>query len=284
MCRLYGFHANEETKVECSLVYAQNALLSQSRADLRGTAHPDGWGIAVYENTAPLVEKRLGAAFEDLHFSLTAERVFAKTVIAHVRLATVGQSSVRNTHPFTHGVWTFVHNGTVRAFDVVGPALEAELPPSLRRCRLGSTDSELAFLWLLGRLADAGIPIDSVPGDGECGSDLATAVDVLRRAVTTLDRRCVAAGADKPARLNFLLTDGRWLLASRWRNSLFLLERPGVHDCEICGIPHVHHLEDTDYRAMIVASEPITHETWREVPEGMVVAVDSALDATMHAI
>ena len=27
MCRLYGFRANEETKVECTLVHAQNALL-----------------------------------------------------------------------------------------------------------------------------------------------------------------------------------------------------------------------------------------------------------------
>lgn len=35
MCRLYGFLANERTKVECSLVHAQNALLHQSRADIR---------------------------------------------------------------------------------------------------------------------------------------------------------------------------------------------------------------------------------------------------------
>lgn len=34
MCRLYGFRANEATKVECALVLAQNSLLAQSRADM----------------------------------------------------------------------------------------------------------------------------------------------------------------------------------------------------------------------------------------------------------
>ena len=62
MCRLYGFRGNEPTKVECSLVYAQNALLAQSTGDERGEAHLDGWGIAVYEDGWPEVERRDTAA------------------------------------------------------------------------------------------------------------------------------------------------------------------------------------------------------------------------------
>ena len=46
MCRLYGFHATEPTKVECSLVHAQNALMSQSRVDSQGLSHGHGWGVA----------------------------------------------------------------------------------------------------------------------------------------------------------------------------------------------------------------------------------------------
>ncbi len=75
MCRLYGFRANEETKVECSLVHAQNALMLQSRADLRGRAHPHGWGLAFYHNVHPTVVRRASAAYEDLHFSETVERI-----------------------------------------------------------------------------------------------------------------------------------------------------------------------------------------------------------------
>ncbi len=53
MCRIYGFRSNEPTKVECTLVHAQNALLAQSRSDHVGKSHPHGWGIGLYENGAP---------------------------------------------------------------------------------------------------------------------------------------------------------------------------------------------------------------------------------------
>ena len=43
--------------------------------------------------------------------------------------------------------------------------------------------------------------------------------------------------------------------------------RHGIRDCEICGFPHIHHDPKVDYRAVVIASEPITHETWSEIPE-----------------
>ena len=38
MCRLYAMRANEPTRVECSLVHAQNALMQQSQGDAVATA------------------------------------------------------------------------------------------------------------------------------------------------------------------------------------------------------------------------------------------------------
>jgi hypothetical protein len=43
MCRLYGFRATEPTKIECTLVHAQNALIIQSYRDQSGTSHLNGW-------------------------------------------------------------------------------------------------------------------------------------------------------------------------------------------------------------------------------------------------
>ena len=54
MCRLYGFRATEPTKVECSLVHAQNALIVQSKQDRAGESHIYGWGVAAYEDHAPI--------------------------------------------------------------------------------------------------------------------------------------------------------------------------------------------------------------------------------------
>ncbi len=271
MCRLYGFRANEETKVECSLVYAQNALLAQSRSDARRSSHPDGWGIAFYANAHPTLERRHTAAFDDLHFGLAAERAYSTTVLAHVRQATVGTPSPDNTHPFTQDRWAFAHNGTITGFDVVGETMAAELLPPYRELRRGTTDSELLFLWLLSRLDRAGaLELSS-----------AAAVDRAAReigdAIAEVAARAEAAEATRSAKLNVLLTDGRVLFASRWRNSLWRLSRDGVHDCEICGIPHIHHHEGHRYRAEIVASEPITDEPWTEVADRSLLVVDPSM-------
>jgi glutamine amidotransferase len=271
MCRLYAFRANEPTKVECSLVIAQNALLRQSRSDLRGVAHPDGWGIGCYIDSVPRVERGESAAFADVRFSVTAERLYTRTVLAHVRLATVGGSSVLNTHPFVFGRWSFAHNGTVRGFERVAAEMEADIAPELLAERRGTTDSELTFYWLLTRLRAAGVDLDNR------GPDLAQILDQLADSLCALDGICRSSGAQEPAKLNFVLTDGELLVASRWRNSLHLLCRDGVRDCQICGIPHVQHEPSIAYRATIVASEPISAEPWQEIPDPGLVGIDADL-------
>lgn len=278
MCRLYGFRANELTKVECGLVQAQNSLLAQSRSDARGTTHADGWGIATYRDGVPSVDRRAAAAFESSHFSTTAERVFAQTVVAHVRNATVGDQTPSNAHPFVFGCWVFAHNGTVRAFDRVAGRMEAETAPRLRPLRQGSTDSEVTFYWLLTRMDRAGIDIEA-----RCDRP-ATLTEVFAGALPAVESLCAEAGADVPSRLNWILTDGDLLLASRWNNDLHWLHRHGVHDCEICGIAHVDHRENAEYRALVIASEPISHEEWREVPEASFVVVDSEVEPTTRSL
>ncbi|MHC5064722.1 MAG: class II glutamine amidotransferase [Planctomycetota bacterium] len=276
MCRLYGFRANESTKVECSLVLAQNALLHQSREDLRGKSHADGWGIAYYEGGRPVVEKRATAAFDTVHFSTAAERVFARTVLAHVRRATVSQPSFNNAHPFVYGPWAFAHNGTVQAFDRVAPQLEMEISDALLAHRQGSTDSELAFLWILERMAQRGMsPLEPC-------SDLDALASLLGESVRRLAKMSDNLGVERPSELNFILTDGRIMLASRWINTLYWTFRDGIHDCEVCGIPHIEHDSSRSYRAVVIASEPISHEDWQEVPHGGIVAVDAEGHGRLH--
>lgn len=69
-----------------------------------------------------------------------------------------------------------------------------------------------------------------------------------------------------------------------FRDSLYLLERDGVRDCEICGIPHVEHDAELAYRAVIIASEPITQESRVEVPEAQVLSVSGNLTVRVRSI
>jgi glutamine amidotransferase len=64
-----------------------------------------------------------------------------------------------------------------------------------------------------------------------------------------------------------MLTDGAQLAGTRLGRTLVYLIRNGVYDCEICGFPHIRHDPQRDYRAIEIASEPLTHEAWQEVPE-----------------
>ncbi|MCL1592776.1 MAG: class II glutamine amidotransferase [Actinomycetia bacterium] len=263
MCRLYGFLATQPTRLECSLVAAQNALQVQSDRDGRGLRNADGWGIAHWVGDEREVIKSTMPAFADAEFARVASEIWSESAIAHVRSATVGSVSEANTHPFTRGAWAFAHNGTVSAFNHVRTRLDLSPygPPD------GQTDSELVFLWLLNRMERYGLdPEGPAPG-------LDPIVELLAEAVLKLVDLSVLSGAPRSPKLNFLLSDGKHLAATRWGNSLFWTFRRGIRDCATCGTSHCPSADD-NYRAVVVASEPITDEHWLEVPEGSVLGVE----------
>ncbi len=266
MCRLYAMHANEPTKIECSLVKAQNALMVQSKEDMQGYANGHGWGVADYADGLPLVEKQVWAAFHGEHFTKTAARVYAKTVVAHVRRATVGGTSLENTHPFDHGRWIFAHNGTIPNFEQVRPLMLEQMDPIHRSEISGTTDSEHLFRYLLSlylRHPEKGL------------------MTTLRTGLTQVVHWCADVDTDAPVGLNVILTDGDQLVGSRLNRSLFYLLRDRIFDCPICDRPHVHHDPQRSYQAVEIASEPITHgEDWYEVPNDTLfrVAEDYRLD------
>ena len=269
MCRLYGFLANEKTGLECSLIEAQNSLFRQSQKDSLGRTNADGWGICGYEDGVPKLEKGAGSASEDPRYRLVASSVKSTTVISHIRLATVGATDSRNAHPFSYGVWTFAHNGTLNGFSDLEDTLVQGTDPSLQTHRLGSTDSEQIFFWLLTRLRDAGISLDAGLSSPEQSEQV---FSIVANSAKELMRRSLEIQSE-PAKLNFLLTDGNEMFATRWNNSLYFVQRQGLRDCQVCDLHHVH-ADAPDYRASVIASEPITEEPWQEIENGSISHVD----------
>lgn len=263
MCRMYGFLATDRTRLDCSLVLAQNALQTQSDRDQRGLRNADGWGIAHWDELGPSILKSTQPAFADSQFEHTASEISSQSVIAHVRAATVGKVAEENTHPFHHGPWAFAHNGTISGFEHVRTRLNIGgfSTPG------GDTDSELAFLWILNRMKDYGLsPEEPAP-------DLDSLVDLLTDSVLDLVRIGIQAGNDEKPKLNFMLSDGKHLVASRFGNSLYWTFRRGVRDCAVCGTDHCP-TADSSYQAAVIASAPITDEDWMEVPEGTVLGIE----------
>lgn len=259
MCRLYAFKSTEKTKVECTLVHAQNALMTQSRSDLSGTDHTHGWGLATYEGKLPHLERQAWAAYHGEHFARAAAKIYSTTVIAHVRRATVGVAAIENTHPFVFQQWTFAHNGTVPAFDQVRPRLLAAMTPAHREAIQGQTDSEHLFRYALSLMEqDPGLSMQAT----------------LRKVVLDVSGWAEELAKGKPVGLNLILSDGESIVGSRLGRTLYMVARTGVYDCEICGFPHIHHMPRSNHRAVVVASEPISHEGWQEIEDRSIWEID----------
>ncbi len=259
MCRLYAFRANEQTRVECSLIHSQNALMEQSRGDLQGYVHGHGWGVADYPNGLPIIEKQTWAAYHGEHFKKKAAKVYAKTVVAHVRRATVGEPSIENTHPFNNGPWIFAHNGTLPNFQKVQEIIIDHIEPFYVNEIHGRTDSEHIFLYLLTLWRQH-------PEKG--------LLDLVQDGLCQIIDWCHEIDENAKIGLNIVLTDGNRMVGSRYGRSLWHLERERILDCEFCGKSHVHHHVGEHYRALEIASEPITDENWHEFPDRLVYEID----------
>ena len=138
MCELIGFSAAEPENIKEQLV----EFYSHS------VRHPHGWGL--------MYGDRLIKGCERAADSETLERLLEKikpqkTLVGHIRFATVGSIKGENCHPFTGRdstgrQWTLIHNGTIYSGVTLIPYHKAQT---------GDTDSERLFLYLLDSLNKA---------------------------------------------------------------------------------------------------------------------------------
>jgi predicted glutamine amidotransferase len=273
MCRLYGFLATDSTRLECSLIESQNALVVQSDRDRSGRRHPDGWGIAQWQRDAVEVTRSDQPAFADRTYREVAGSIDSRAIVAHIRAATVGPVAIENAHPFSHGPWVFAHNGTIDSFEHVRTRLDLGLyaPP------WGQTDTETVFRWMLNRMEEYGLDPDTQAAAVE------PVVAMIEESVSELIDLAIAVGAPTAPNLNFVIGDGRNLVASRFGNSLYWTFRRSLNDCSICGTSHCEQADET-YKAVVVASEPLSNEEWLEIPEGTVLGVNASLETMSRSL
>jgi glutamine amidotransferase len=221
MCRLFGFRSQEVVSVHQSLIAEQNSLLVQS------TEHQHGWGIAYYEGDQPTVSHGVSPAHADANFDRLSRLVASKTVLAHVRRASVGEVRRCNVHPFVHGKWSFAHNGTVQGFAASQGAFESLIDPKYRMLLRGQTDSERCFYLFLTQLDRFG------HGASPSLNAVAEAVARTMQRVASLDQ----GRGPEASSLNFIATDGQRMVASRRGRSLFSASAPRRNLAQASGSP-----------------------------------------------
>ena len=190
VCRLFGLTAGmNRVKATFWLLDAPDSLEAQGHRNVDGTGvgyfGPDG-GIVLDKQPEP--------AFHDREFQRAARQAESSAFVAHVRWATAGGRTVRNTHPFGMKGRVMAHNGGFGSL----ARLEAELGPYADLV-LGDTDSERYFA-LITKETDA--------HGGDVGAGIAAAASWIAAAPAGLfperDRRgagrAVGAALPGPAR------------------------------------------------------------------------------------
>lgn len=240
MCRMLALRSARPATLDRMLLEAPRGLRALSRE------HRHGWGLAQYVGDRPQVVRGTRAAWEDPEFERAARTVEGDCLLAHIRKASVGSVRLENSHPFAYGRWLFAHNGTVRDFDAVRPALEALALPEFRALLRGDTDSERCFTLFLTRLAALGA-LDRPP------------VEVIASALAQTIAGVRALSPDPATALTFLATDGRCLVGVRSGDrELAYMERIG--------------------EGLLLSSEPMDDdEDWHALGDGEVLAVGADL-------
>lgn len=145
MCELFAMSSRVPTTVGFSL----ERLARHGGAE---GPHRDGWGVAFYEGRDAFLLREPRAASESELVCFIGENAPPSAlVLSHIRLATHGDRSLRNTQPFGRELGgrmhLFAHNGDLDGIDRRKAFTPGRFTP------VGDTDSELAYCHLLKRLA-----------------------------------------------------------------------------------------------------------------------------------
>jgi predicted glutamine amidotransferase len=128
----------------------KHSIIDQSlHADLGGvTTNGDGFGIGWYgigDTTTPAVYKGTHPAWNDENLREIATQIRTPLLFAHVRASSGTPVQRSNCHPFRHGRWLWMHNGSLARFQEVKRDLQMAVDPSMYPMIEGSTDTETLF-------------------------------------------------------------------------------------------------------------------------------------------
>lgn len=292
MCRFMIYKGKESMTLSDLLTRPAHSIINQSfdsrlRLDMRNPINGDGFGVGYYrESEEPCVFKAITPAWNNVNLNSLSNCTESKLVFAHVRASTQGVLSETNCHPFLYGRILFMHNGGVLAFGKIKKKLVNYIDDKFFLFIQGSTDSESCCALFLDTLFKMGYDPEDPNTKYDHGilrEALLTTIRLLREWQTVLTL--------EPSLLNFAVTDGESVVASRYitsrtdeaaslhfsTGSRFFAYEPGLFRME-----RLNRSQDV----IFVASEPLTFERgdWTCVPTNTVISITKNSTVLVHPI
>jgi glutamine amidotransferase len=259
MCELLAMSSSVSEQLNLSL------QILASHGDVQHGTN-DGWGAAYYQGfDVALFREQQGAGSSELLAFLSQHGPETRLAISHIRRATMGTRQLANTQPFVRALagrmHTFAHNGNLlelRSTHVL-QSLNSSFQP------IGETDSEHAFSYLLFLMQPIWQQTEA--------PNIQSRVEVFRQF-------CAEMRLLGPA--NFIYSDGEFLFVhahKRIQRDRGVIAPPGLWMTERrCS--HLSSKPESDEPAVdrvvtLVASVPLTQETWRPFEEAELLVLQN---------
>ncbi|MEU9303464.1 class II glutamine amidotransferase [Streptomyces sp. NPDC048269] len=267
MCRWLAY-SGTPMLLDTILYKPAHSLIDQSLHSKLGveTTNGDGFGIGWFteDNTTPALLRDVGPAWNNRNLREMADHVRSPLFFAHIRASTGTAVQQSNCHPFRHGRWMFMHNGSVAGFHLMRRDLTLLVDPALYSDIEGTTDSEVMFYLALTFGLDQDPPA------------------AVARMAGVVERAGREHGVQFPLQMTLAITDGESVWAFRYSSehksrSLFYSSRVDalrrLH-------PDVAFLQDISDETRLIVSEPLGDlpGAWNEVPESTYGVVQPGAD------
>ncbi|EIN13805.1 N-terminal nucleophile aminohydrolase [Punctularia strigosozonata HHB-11173 SS5] len=254
------------------------AFDSRLRLDRRRPINGDGFGVGWYDSvqdaelgSQPCIFTSVTPAWNNVNLTRLAEKIKSPLIFAHVRATTAGSLSLDNCHPWAYGKLMWMHNGGIAEFHKIKRRLQASLSDEIFNHVQGNTDSEWAFALFLSKLPDP---------NAKCFTTNCLKQAMLET-ITTLNAFADDENIAEPSLMNFCVTDGESVIATRYISSRHqeaasLWFSSGTTFSEYAPGGH-YRMSKADKRENIimVASEPLTFEKadWMEIKTNHMIAI-----------
>jgi len=255
MCRWLAYYGSP-VRLEELLYRPAHSLIDQSLHARLGveTTNGDGFGVGWYDDRdTPAVFHSVEPAWNDRNLRELAGHVSSPLVFAHIRASTGTAIQQTNCHPFRHGRWLWMHNGSIAQFPTVKRDLSLAVDPALYPSIEGSTDSELFFYLALTLGLEDDPPV------------------AVARAVGVIEAVGRSHGVENPIQMTVATSDGNSVWAFRYSSegrSRSLFFSTAIETLRALH-PELELLQQLSVEARLIVSEPLgdLEGAWNEVPE-----------------
>ncbi|KAH6671768.1 nucleophile aminohydrolase [Halenospora varia] len=177
----------------------------------------------------PALYRTIQPPLHDSNFRSICSNTASHVVLAHIRAATATAIAPTNNHPFTFGIYTIMHNGYIASFTDIKRKMCERMSQEAYQHIQGGTDTEHMAALIMTFLCPSSPSQQRKPSHEDASSvpaawkeyhSVTEIHDAIQKTIDTIIsiQSEILGNNAEPNDLNIVVTDGRSMVACRFRN------------------------------------------------------------------